>query len=207
MRLAGWPGVLVVACVVVGCALPAPRADPSTFFALAASEPSPAVPAGSWDVALGLGPVAIPGYLDRPQLVTRVGPNELRLAPAARWAEPLREGIARVLQQDLAQASGARQVVRYPWPSAPRVDLAVAVDVLRFEPDAGGQVELAARWSVRELAQGHVLAVRESLVAEAAEGGGSGAQVAALSRALGRLAGEIATALRDERPPAGAGPR
>jgi hypothetical protein len=193
MRLALW---LLIASLA-GCALGSARPDRSTFFALAASEPDGAVPAGSWDAALGLGPVAIPGYLDRPQLVTRVGPNELKLAPVARWAEPLREGIGRALQQDLAAASGARQVALYPWPPTTHVDLAVAVDVLRFEPGARGDIELAARWSVRDTVHGRVLAVRESRLLEPLEGAGYGAEVAALSRALGQLAHEMAAALRE----------
>jgi hypothetical protein len=44
-------------------------------------------------------------------------------------------------------------------------------------------------------------------VVERAEGEGSATAVAALSRALGRLAGEIAAALHEVRPPQGSGPR
>jgi uncharacterized lipoprotein YmbA len=199
MRVAVWLRILLVV-TLVGC-LPSARPDPSTFFALASSESSDGTAAGSWDVALGLGPVAIPAYLDRPQLVSRVGPNELKLAADARWAEPLREGIARTLRQDLATASGARQVALYPWPITTRVDLAVGVDILRFEPDARGAVELAARWTIRETAHGHVLAVHDSHVTEPVEGAGNGAEVAALSRALAELAREIAAGLRDARLP------
>lgn len=187
---------ILLAVTLAGC-LPSARPDPSTFFALAPSEPSGGTAAGSWDVALGLGPVAIPAYLDRPQLVSRVGPNELKLAPVARWAEPLREGVARTLRQDLATASGARQVALYPWPITTRVDLAVAVDILRFEPDGHGAVDLAARWTIRETAHGHVLAVRDAHVVEPVEGIGNGAEVAALSRALAELAREIAAGLRE----------
>ncbi len=181
-----------------GCGLSGRRADPATFFALSATEaPDGHPPAGSWEVALGLGPVTIPGYLDRPQLVTRVGTNELRLAEVARWAEPLRESVVRVLQQDVVAASGARRVALYPWAAAAPVDLAVAVDVLRFEPGAGDAVELVARWSVRDAVHGGVLAVRESRVVERVYGAGTGGQVAALSRALGVLAREIAATARE----------
>ena len=192
--------VLVAACTLLGgCALFGTRSDPSTFFTLAPAElPDGSVAAPS-DVTLGLGPVAIPGYLDRPQLVTRVGPNELRLAEFARWGEPLREGVVRVLRHDLVAASAARTVVLYPWSLAP-VQLAVAVDILRFEPNSRGEAELVARWSVRQVPEGRVLAARDSRIVERAEASGTGAQVAALSRALGALGREIAAAVREVGP-------
>lgn len=199
MRRLAWLVPLVV-IAGGGCRLPGPVADRSTFFDLTPLLALDGRPAGSLDAAVGLGPVTIPGYLDRPQLVTRVGPNELRLASGARWAEPLREGIVRTLQQNLLAASGARSVTLYPWSTATTVDLAVVVDVVRFEPDERGDAELLARWSVREAPHGRVVAVRESRIAEPVEGNGTAAEVAALSRALGGLAQEIATALRAARP-------
>ena len=190
--------MLVACCALLGggCTLPGARSDPSTFFTLTPTEvldASAGVPCN----ILGLGPVAIPRYLDRPQLVTRVGQNELRLADVARWAEPLRESIVRVLRQDLVAASAAQTVVLYPWAASASVELAVAVDILRFEPSGGGDAELVARWSVREVPHGRVLLVRESRIAEPAQESGPGARVAALSRALGALAREITAAVRD----------
>jgi uncharacterized protein len=186
----------VLALSTAGCLLGGARLDRSTFFTLTTTVPTEAATAGSWDVTIGLGPVAIPSYLDRPQLVTRVGPNEVRLAPLARWAEPLREGFVRVLQQDLLIASGARQVVLHPWPVSTRMDLVVTIDVLRFEADTSGNAEIVARWTARRNADARVLASRESRTAERADGIGRAADVAALSRALGALAQEIATTLR-----------
>ena len=77
--------LIASATLGVGCAFPRGRSEPATFFTLtpletlggAAGEPAKEV--------LGLGPLAIPGYLDRPQLVTRVGANEVQLAAVARW--------------------------------------------------------------------------------------------------------------------------
>ncbi len=197
MRLAARLPMLLAgyACVAAGCALPTGRSDPSTFFALTATESPDGCPPGAADVSLGLGPVTIPGYLDRPQLVQRIGANELRIAELARWAEPLREGIVRALQQDLVAACAARHVTLYPWTSSAQVRLTVAVDVLRFEPNPNGDAELVAGWSVRDLVHGRVLVVRESRLVEPVKGAGGGAEVAALSRTLDRLAREVAATL------------
>ena len=192
---------LLVACasIAVGCSL-SPRPDPSTFFMLTTIELPDAPAAASWNTVLGIGPVTIPGYLDRPQLVTRVESNEVRLSGVARWAEPLREGVLRVLRQDLLVASGARSVVLYPWSAGALVEVVVAVDLLGFEPDARGNATLVARWSVREAAHGAVRTVRESHLSKPANGKGTGAEVAALSQALAALAGEIAVTVRELTP-------
>ncbi len=191
IRIAAAVGALATA----GCMFGGARVDRSTFFALAATERTDGDPTRSPDVSIGLGPVAIPVYLDRSELVTRVGPNELRLARAARWAEPLREGLVRTLRQDLVVASGVRQVLVYPWPPASPMDFAVMVDIQRFEPSATGTVDLVARWTLHRGAHGRVVAARESHLTERVEGVGAAADVAGLSRALGALAREIAAAL------------
>ena len=176
--------LIASATLGVGCAFPRGRSEPATFFTLTPLETLDGAAGEPTKEVLGLGPVAIPGYLDRPQLVTRVGANEVQLAAVARWGEPIREGIVRVLRQNLMAASAARAVIVYPWTSAAPVDLAVAVDVLRFEPNGRGDAEL----------------VRESRIVEHAEDAGTGAAVAALSRTLGALGREIAAAVREVEP-------
>lgn len=188
--------VPVFAVVAGGCSLPGPVADRSTYFTLTPDVASDGPAPESLDITVGLGPVTLPGYLDRAQLVRRTNPNQLELAGSARWAEPLRESIVRILQQDLLAASGARAVTRYPWLAASGVDVVVAVDVLRFEAGEDREAELVARWSVRELAPARVVAVQESYLTEQVEGSGTAAEVAALSRTLGGLAREIAVALQ-----------
>jgi len=199
--------IILVLLATVGCALPRGRSEPATFFMLTPVETLDGAGAEPRHDVLGLGPVVIPGYLDRPQLVKRVGANELQLAAVARWGEPLREGIVRVLRQDLMAAGAARGVIVYPWTSSAPMSLAVAVDVLRFESDGRGDAELAARWGLREVPGGRVLLVRESRITERAEDAGTGAAVAALSRALGALAHEIAAAVREVPPRPTAGSR
>src|SRR5262245_19194049 len=55
---------------------------------VAASDPRGRI-AGSGPVSIGVGPVIMPGYLDRTQIVTRSGPDRVKLASFHRWAEPL----------------------------------------------------------------------------------------------------------------------
>jgi uncharacterized protein len=77
----GWCFAISVALLVVltGCA----STPPSRFYTLSAMPKVLPVnlPADlPGDFSLGVGPVNIPQYLDREQIVTRVGENELVLA-------------------------------------------------------------------------------------------------------------------------------
>ena len=156
---------------------------------------------GEPSLRVGLGPIVLPRYLDRPVIVRRMGTNQLQLSGSDRWAEPLSEAVAHVLQQNLITLLGGR-VTLYPWAVGTDIDTRVKVEVLRFEPGTDGGADLAARWTVRD-ASGTRPVVRESQVTEPASGGDTEAAVAAMSRALATLSGEIASSVRDH---AAAGP-
>jgi hypothetical protein len=57
-----------------------------------------------------IGPITLPGLVDRRQFVVRVGPNQVAIAEQHCWAEPLKSQISRVIAQNLAQFLGATQV-------------------------------------------------------------------------------------------------
>ena len=72
--------LLSAASVLPACGLLDPRPDPSRFFVLASlrdigSMVDPVdLPA---KVKVGLGPVRLPEYLERPELLTRTSPTEI----------------------------------------------------------------------------------------------------------------------------------
>ena len=102
--------LLALTLVAAGCL--SPRADVSTFFLLTSAEAPGAVgpPLGG---TLGLGPVTLPGYLDRSELVTRLSDNQVAVSPTARWAEPLRDNVLRALSQNLVRVLGPDDYVFY----------------------------------------------------------------------------------------------
>jgi uncharacterized lipoprotein YmbA len=51
--------------------------------------------------AVGVGPVELPDYLDRTEIVTRVSPNKLELAQFDQWAESLESNFSLVLAENL----------------------------------------------------------------------------------------------------------
>jgi uncharacterized lipoprotein YmbA len=81
----------------------------------AGGEGSPVV-AGTPGPVLGLDPVTLPAYLDRPEIVTRSGAHQVRLGEFDKWVEPLQPMVRRLLEERLRRATGAREVVAVPFP-------------------------------------------------------------------------------------------
>ena len=182
--------LLAVLVSLAGCL--GPQQDPSAYFLLS---PAPA-PAESTPVpvVLGLGPVTIPGYLDRPQIVLRLSENEIALAEADRWAEPLGGHITRTLGENLSRLLPGSSYVEYPWYESEAPDYALTLEVRRFESDATSGVFLDATWRLSR--GGTVVDGGAARIDESARGPGRTAAVAAQSRALGQLSSEIAAGVR-----------
>jgi uncharacterized lipoprotein YmbA len=189
---------LLLCFVPAGCSFLEARPDPSRYFALA-SLPRTGQPAqdtaGTNPPALGIGPIKFPGYLDRPQLVTRVSQNRFAVAENDRWAEPLEENFSRVLSQNLSILLHTDRVVTYPWERSQSPTYQLQVEVLRFESNAEQMVELWARWSITDNKK-KTASVKESYLSRPAKDKSTEASVAALSEVVGSLSQEITASIR-----------
>jgi len=146
-------------------------------------------------IAIGIGPVTLPEYLDRPQIVKRLSPNELKLSEFNQWAEPLGENFTKVLAENLSMLLYTNHVALYPWSSSTAVDYQIAVDVIQFDSTSGGDVLLRVRWMVRDIEGEKVLLVRKTGYSESANSGDFEAIAAAQSLALERFSRDIAQEL------------
>jgi uncharacterized lipoprotein YmbA len=178
-----------------GCA----ESQPTRFYTLAAvpdasREAMPGLPP---DLTVGVGPVTLPPYLDRPQLVTRAGDNRAVLADFDNWVEPLDGLFARVLAENLALLLGIDDVLMLPQRRLVALDYQVEVDVTRFDVDASSNAVLDARWWVLDEDGENVLRSGRSTISEPAAAGDYTAAAAALSGALGAMSTEIAQAIAD----------
>lgn len=143
---------------------------------------------------VGLGPVVLPGYLDRPQIVTRSGEQELKLLGQERWAEPFAESFERLLRARLAEALPNARVVGMPWKTSSTPPRRVALQVERCDRGTDGKLVLVARWTLAEADQPAGSQHVSSIAVPA--GSDTASLVAAHAVAVGTLAGEIAAALR-----------
>lgn len=189
---------------LAGCA----PGQPTRYYTLStASEPA-AAPRSGQGLAIGLGPLTLPQYLDRPDIVTRAGANQMRLGDFSQWAEPLEPLLTRIMAEDLYALTGAKDVIPIPQRGDLPLDRVVEVDVARFDADEGGEVKLDARWRVyRGDGETLVASGRSQVAEQGAAVPDYDAIVAAMSRAVGRLSAEIAAGIAAEPPIAKSKPR
>jgi hypothetical protein len=148
------------------------------------------------DLGLAIGPIEIPRYLDRDEVVTRDASHRLIPWDEHRWGGSLRSDVLRVLADDLGTLLGTTRVAVYPAEARFPLSYRVLLDVLEFEGALGQPVRLRARWTVADAA-GRALAVEEARIEEPAASASFDAYVAAESAALGRVTAQIAAKIAE----------
>ena len=207
----------VIAASVMGCsymakAILAPQKDISKFYLLtptadtaAQTAAAPAAPSTTGDFTLGLGPIKLPPYLDRPEIVTRMAPNRLELSKEDRWGESVQNGFTRAMERNLAAQAGAAVIV-FPWYNTVHIDMQVQIDVYRFETDAQGIATLSAKWTILDSTGKNILYTVESHLTQPSKPGDMTEAAAVLSRTIGDLSSQIANMLQQLRSHQGAHP-
>jgi uncharacterized protein len=181
----------------------AQQSQPSSFYVLSyAQGPGPGGSATTMreGISLAVGPVELPQYLDRPQIVTRSSNYELVLEEFDRWGGRLKENFTTVLAEVLSSELATDRIVMHPWNAPVQVQYQVVVHVTAFDTDQSGHSILDARWSIVDLRRADVLATARSTLREqvaastdlAALGINHDAIAAAMSRNVAALGREIA---------------
>jgi hypothetical protein len=173
--------------LAAGCA-----SKPSRFYTLSAA-PVPA--AAQSNLSVSVGPVAVPAAVDRPQIVARVGPNQVQLDEFNRWDAPLSSAIARAVAENLVALLGTPRVATSPQVLSADADYRVAIEVQRFDSALGEAATLDAVWTVTRSRDGAARTGRTT-AREATGERGYDALAAAHSRAVARLSQEVADAVR-----------
>jgi uncharacterized lipoprotein YmbA len=181
--------IAIVAVVASGCA-----SAPSHFYTLNSTATGDGSPAAN--CAVVVGPVSVPPLVDRPQFTVQLATNRVEINEFNRWAAPLNDNIARVVAGDLAMLLGTPRVGTLPLVNfTPACQ--VTINIQRFESVPGKSVLVEALWAVRGPAGG-VARTGHTVASEPVSGDGFDALAAAHSRALAKVSGDIAAAIRAE---------
>jgi uncharacterized protein len=152
---------------------------------------------GRVQLAIGVGPIHLPAYLDQDQIVSRISPNRFALSENDRWAEPLTDNVANVLVENLSMLLQNDGAAVYPWPGRQRPTHQLEIEVLRFETDTTETAYLAARYFLRDVASGQTIATNETRLTATATDRSTEQSVALLSKALGDFSVGIARMIRE----------
>ena len=145
-------------------------------------------------LAVGIGVIRLPQYLERPQIVTRDGSHEMRLDEYHQWAGNLRKNVSRTLSKNLSILLNTPRV--FMAPNIPAgVHVRLDMEVLKFERDADQHMRLVARWNLSSGVSRTPFMTRLSSLQGERVPSETGYEntVASMSRLLGELSKEIAT--------------
>jgi uncharacterized lipoprotein YmbA len=167
---------------------------PPEFYALrATAQPAAAsAPASSSSLGIVVGPIEIPRYLDRSEIVTVDGAHRLDVWDEHRWGGSLRTDMLRAMSDDLGTLLRTTRVAVYPAEPPFPVQHQVLVDVLVFDGALGGAVVLHARWGIVSSAAGAAPVLEDFRIEQPVASPSFEDLVAAQSAALGALTREVA---------------
>ena len=197
--------MLISTLAILGCSSPQPN-----FYTLGAS-PIPPAALTAKKTRIMVGPVTLPGKVDRPQLVLQNANNTVQVYEYHRWANSLKGDVGDVIASNVAQALAISNVWSFSQSTQANFDYQVFIDVQNIDAKLGGPVEVDVLWTIKSapttkssskastLGGGSGALAKpimgRSLVQEPVSGSGFDAVVAAQSRAFAKVGQEIARSI------------
>ncbi len=158
--------VLRCACfifVLSGC-ISVPNSLPPRFYMLQAISDDQVIQKINIvsDALIAVGPVKIPEYQDRPQIVTQSKEKMLKFAQFDRWGESLGLGVARLIREDLTDMLPGVKLTLYPWDPAVLVRYQVVVEIVQLDSQLDKDLFLVAQWMVIDAQNTKTIIIKRS---------------------------------------------
>ena len=146
--------LLVLSLILMGCG----SSPPNNYYVLSAQE----FPAENGDTpAIGVGPIEVPEYLMRQNLVYNHDENTLHVFSVDLWGEPLVDGIQRVMALNLSGLLKTQNMRFFPWNPQRAPDYAVKVNLLQLDANKD-EAMMKAEWLVYRPTNGEAVTRRIS---------------------------------------------
>ncbi len=170
--------------------------SPPTHFYVLDATAQPVEKTAASTLVIALEPIEIPKYLDRSQIVSRSGDNQLEVASFHQWGGGLTDNISRVMAENLSRTLANDHVYTLPDRGLKRPDYRLLVTLLRFEADKDNRLLLDARWRLAKGLRGKVVALKRfRWYGQPLPAGDYAALTAEMSRALAGLGQRVAKQL------------
>ena len=188
--------VLYLFLIVSGC-LSIPNSSTPRFYSLSAvneTQVSKKINLPS-DVIIGVGPVKIPEYLDRPQIVTKNKEKMVQFAQFDRWGESLDLGLARLIREDLTVMLPGAKLTLYPWNPSIAVNYQVVAEVVQLDNELDKDMHFVVQWTVIDVQNSKTVIIKRSEFRQPIIPQNYSGLAKTLSTACASLSGQIAQAL------------
>jgi uncharacterized lipoprotein YmbA len=189
--------VLAVLTLLAGCRSSTPPVEFYTLAPLITAAEAEKLALQDQNLAIGVGPLNLPKIIDRPQIVTRVGPNKISVDEFHRWAGSVYEDFLRALTMNLSALLQTSMVVAFPWEDYFEPNYRVYLEVREFEGRLGQYAQLDITWAITGREPRDLLLVRKSSINETVQTEDYDAIVAAKSRILATLSRQIAQGIQE----------
>jgi uncharacterized lipoprotein YmbA len=158
-------GAVCFALLICGClSLPnSPSSPTPRFFMLSAmNETQVSKKIMTSGVIIGVGPVKIPEYLNRPQMVTRDKEGILKFDEFDRWGESLDIGLARLIREDLTVMLPGEKLTLYPWNPSIAVKYQVVAEVVQLDSELDRDMHFVVQWMIIDVQNSKTIIIKRS---------------------------------------------
>ena len=146
-------------------------------------------------ITIGIQPIELPGYVNRPHMTTRSSKHQLTISSLHRWADYPDRLVQQVLGDNLGVLIPGARVVNPPWPVGLKPEISLAVQFTELIKTPDNEVLLGAGWTILDTTEQTAMQSHRIILTEPVEGSGYDDLAAAHSRVLERLCRSVATTL------------
>jgi len=187
--------LLLIAIVFSACSSSGPKTQYYSMFAN--TRPESHVIRNSV-LAIGIGPIDLPEYVDHPGIVSATDSNKVVVSGYNAWAGDLKENMSRVIASNLSAAFELDQIWAFPWNNRIKPDYKIRLIFEEFSGIRGGEVKVVLRWMlVNKDGKTRLLAEKETIIKNTGSSSYND-YVAALNSALNELSNLIAAKVAAE---------
>ncbi|HNW40029.1 MAG TPA: PqiC family protein [Candidatus Omnitrophota bacterium] len=147
------------------------------------------------NLIVGIGPVEIPEYQNRPQIVTQDKDGMLTFAQFERWGEPLDSGLERLILENLIKILPQTDFQIFPCNFSIPLDYQIVVKIVQLENRLDKDVFLAVQWTIINFKTKEMLFTKRSQIRQEINPHTYYGLTQALSRGCNLLSNEIAESL------------
>jgi uncharacterized lipoprotein YmbA len=195
-RLTRYAIVITMTLMVFGCKGHTPPVNFYTLTPIPVTQGPDTEGSALKDIQIGIGPVAFPKVLDRPQIVTRPAPGRLNMAEFQRWGGYFKDDFVLVLASNISTLLGTDQVLIHPWPGSLKPSYQIEIEVYRFDGKLGDSVVLNVGWILKTPDPARAVSLKRSTIVQAVTGDDYDALIAAKNGALEKFSHMILDELK-----------
>lgn len=149
------------------------------------------------NLVLAVGPISIPGYIDRPQIVTKTDTPELQIEEYARWAEPMDRMFTRALTQNIQILTNSQQIHSHPWSNKTELKYRLSAKVIKLENNINGDALLVVHWRLVDTANTADIVVKHTAYKALTSGEDFSDRINALNNTIALFANDIVETLNN----------